>query len=401
MRGSAGAKSQDRGKQAPHDPEDEENDIPDEIEEDEEQDELEEDVLEREESTKVEKKSSTAAPKSKQRVEITEEPVRPVKQKLIPYVDVPPMKVPVKLVQDFYKEGMPPAGKQGPAYRNRAPVQDNDGTLAEILKIIGDVKIELTQEQLMKLSKEARQMWIKHLSPKRIPTKTEVKNVHTAAEVPFDTEIELGHEYVDAGDLPPASFKVLEQACDGLPKGAIVIGDPVEQYLNALDADEEPRKIMVAGESHALKALHPVINGTGKEESLLDGGSQIVSMAQATAVRLGIAWDPGVVIHMQSANKQVEKTLGLGRNVPFRFDDITVYLQVHIMASPAYKVLLGRPFEVLTELETKNAKDGSQLITIKDPNDGRRCTMPTYDRGQSPSISKRLPSETDFRTSRS
>ncbi|PBK70572.1 hypothetical protein ARMSODRAFT_988061 [Armillaria solidipes] len=107
-------------------------------------------------------------------------------------------------------------------------------------------------------------------------------------------------------------------------------------------------------------------------------------MASAIATKLGVAWDPDITIHMQSVNGQLEKTLGLARNVPFLFNNITVYLQVHIIASPAYKVLLGRPFDVLTESVIRNQVDSGQIITITDPNTSQRCTIPTFLRGGPP-----------------
>jgi hypothetical protein len=115
--------------------------------------------------------------------------------------------------------------------------------------------------------------------------------------------------------------------------------NPVVQYLEELAEGEVPKKIVVATESSSLQALHPIINGNRTEEALLDGGSQIVSMAKDVAVRLKVPWNPEIVIHMQSANRQLEKMLGLARNVPFLFGDITVYLQVHIISNLAYKVL--------------------------------------------------------------
>ncbi|SJL18883.1 uncharacterized protein ARMOST_22485 [Armillaria ostoyae] len=118
-------------------------------------------------------------------------------------------------------------------------------------------------------------------------------------------------------------------------------------------------------------------------------------MASAIATKLGVAWDPDITIHMQSANGQLEKTLGLARNVPFLFNDITVYLQVHIIASPAYKVLLGRPFDVLTESVIRNQADGGQIITITDLNTSRRCTIPTFLRGGPPRVAKAAPKATE------
>ncbi len=66
-------------------------------------------------------------------------------------------------------------------------------------------------------------------------------------------------------------------------------------------------------------------------------------------MELRVSWDPGYTINLQSTNKGIERTLGLARNVPFLFGEATVYLQVHIVRDPAYKVLLGRPFDALTE----------------------------------------------------
>ena len=81
-----------------------------------------------------------------------------------------------------------------------------------------------------------------------------------------------------------------------------------------------------------------------------------MSMSKAAAKGLGLTWDPKVLIHIQSANGQFEKSLGLARNVPFKFRTIVAHLQVHIIKEPAYKVLLGRPFDMVTHSTYKNDK---------------------------------------------
>ena len=78
--------------------------------------------------------------------------------------------------------------------------------------------------------------------------------------------------------------------------------------------------------------------------------------------------------------------LGLAKNVPFIFGDITVYLQVHILMDPAYKVLLGRPFDVLIESVIHNHRDGGQTVIVTDPNTRRRHVLPTDERGRPPTI---------------
>ena len=111
-----------------------------------------------------------------------------------------------------------------------------------------------------------------------------------------------------------------------------------------------------------------------------------MSMSKEVATALQVTWDPDIVVHMESANKSLEKTLGLAKNVPFVFGSITVYLQVHVIAKVAYKVLLGRPFDTITESEVRNSKDGSQSLTLTDLNSGERCVMQTHERGKPPSV---------------
>jgi hypothetical protein len=81
---------------------------------------------------------------------------------------------------------------------------------------------------------------------------------------------------------------------------------------------------------------------------------------------------------MQSANGEVDKSLGLARNDPFQLGSVTVFLQVHIIRSPAYDILLGRPFDVLTESVVCNFANEEQTITITDPNSGISATVLTF-----------------------
>ena len=120
-----------------------------------------------------------------------------------------------------------------------------------------------------------------------------------------------------------------------------------------------------------------------------------MSMSKAVAVELEVTWNPDITVQMQSANRTLEQTLGLAKNVPFLFGHITVYLQVHAMERPAYKVLLGRPFDTITESEVKNAKDGGQSLTSTNPNTGERCVMHTHEWVKLPTVLKK-PVKEDF-----
>ena len=281
-----------------------------------------------------------------------------------------------------------------PGFKNRAPLQMDEKAKDLIQEALKN-PICITTEDLLNVSEPMRQELKKLLIKKRL----EKKSVTFAADV--DPEDEVGSaeqkclEMIRADKLPDATYKILAEDANGMAKGSIVVGDPVVQYLNTLAPGEEPKSVIVAAESHALRTVYPLINGVGEVESLLDPGSQIVSMSKAVATMLQVTWDPDITVHMESANKALEKTLGLAKNVPFMFGPITVYLQVHVIEKVAYKVLLGRPFDTITESEIKNSMDGSQSLTLTDLNTGERCVMHTHERGKAPTVLKR-PVKQDF-----
>lgn len=288
-------------------------------------------------------------------------------------------------------------------YEVRAPVEEFGGDIAEQVadEIFRRLEIGLPLDKLFglspKLLKQARSI----LSKRRVPVhyiqalvQLECAIALLAENLPGDEvneQVTITASYVNAdaisaGDLPIAEVFITQQADGLLPAGAVVVGDPVLQYFNSLQPGEAPKQVFVAfthvaGDSAALRVLYPLVNGVQEIESIVDGGSQIVSMAQSVAVKSGITWNPDINIYMQSANAQVEKSVGLAKNVAFRFGELTLYLQVHIIKSPAYEVLLGRPFEVLTGSMVQNGTDGSQLITLTDPGTQQRCAVPTFEKG--------------------
>jgi hypothetical protein len=210
------------------------------------------------------------------------------------------------------------------------------------------------------------------------PEIVDVEQQEIATSVEQDSQLMDGA--MNLGDLPEVEgVFVMTVAVDGIPAGSMVAQDPYLQYLEGLEDGESPRQIYVARDSVPLRVTFPYINSQGPVECVLDSGSQIVSMSLEQARVCGLVWDPTINIFMQSANGQLEKSMGLAQNVPFRWGDLKIYLQVHIIRSPAYKVLLGRPFDVLTKSRTDHG-DGNQLLTLTDPNTGKAWTVPTYDR---------------------
>jgi hypothetical protein len=284
----------------------------------------------------------------------------------IPFAEVEPL-------PEVVKENSPTAEqKEIKPYKNRAPLQDDEKGVILIKEALKN-PVNITTEDLLNISDAARQGLKKWLTKKRVE------------KITISLLDEKAENVIHAENLPCEPFEVLDKERSGVPAGSLIVGDPVVQYLGSLKKGEIPKKIIVAQESQGLRAVHPLINEVKEMESLLDGGSQIVSMAKEAAIELKIEWDPGIKVHMESANKSLQETLGLAKNVPFLFGNIKIYLQIHIMDKPAYQVLLGRPFDSITESLVKNDRDGSQRLTITDPNTGLRCTMATHERGKRPS----------------
>ena len=274
-----------------------------------------------------------------------------------------------------------------PGYKNKAPLQSDERARDLVQDALRNT-ICITTEDLLNVSEPMRQELKRLLMKKRL----EKKSVTTVTEAENTGD---NFERISAEKLPEATYEILEQDTNGMSKGSVVVGDPVMQYINALGPGQKAKSVIVAAESNALRSVYPLINGVGEVESLLDPGSQIVSMSREVATALQVTWDPDIVVHMESANKSLEKTLGLAKNVPFVFGPITVYLQVHVIEKAAYKVLLGRPFDTITESEVKNSKDGSQCLTLTDLNTGERCVMHTHERGKLPTVLQR-PVKPDF-----
>jgi hypothetical protein len=158
---------------------------------------------------------------------------------------------------------------------------------------------------------------------------------------------------------------------------SISIPDMYETYINSLAPGDRPIPLNVAQELHALWLITMVVNNREEVEGIIDPGSQIIAMLEAVCHDIGLAYDLSVKLNMQSANGEVDQSLGLARNIPCKINSITLYLQIHIIQSPAYDILLGRPFNILTRSTVRNFPNQDQTITIIDPNTKHSVTIPT------------------------
>lgn len=352
-----------------------------------------------------------------------------------PYVEVPPL-------PSSYKTGpprnatkarpsnhLPNVERKAPVYKRQAPIEEAEVT-KRVMEELMNAKFTTSLRDLASVSPAARDYLKKMITRRKVAVEEpqsdleyniialvdlmtteqqertlEACNLLEKYEENKENEEpeEMYGGFLQVEELPTAQV-FLSQGYEDIPDGSWIISDPVEQYLNSLEEGEDPRPIAVARESMALRTVYPEINRSSVAEVLLDTGSQICSMDVDIARQLGLTWDPDVIIHLQSANRTTEKTLGLARNVPFDFGGgVTAYIQLHIIRRPAYDVLLGRPFDVTMSTEVLNQANGEQVITLRDPNTGKKITLSTYPRGKPPpGVAKVLQDqkERNFRASR-
>ncbi|KIY46557.1 hypothetical protein FISHEDRAFT_47090 [Fistulina hepatica ATCC 64428] len=233
------------------------------------------------------------------------------------------------------------AGLSRPAYHNVAPIED-EATAREIYEAIMNGTTMIKTKDLLLVAPEVRRKV-------RKDTTTRCVNVPIAKT---------------AKDTTKASQKSIAD-------------DPVVSYYQG-HKGEGPPPAVCGATSLALRTVMPLVNNVEEVEGVLDGGCQIVAMSKCCASNLGIAWNPDECVNLQSANGVEDKTLGLARDVPFCFHSMTVYLQCHIVDTPAYDILLGRPFYKLTSAVTCSFVTGEESLTLKNPSNGKRLTFPTY-----------------------
>jgi hypothetical protein len=261
----------------------------------------------------------------------------------------------------------------GPAYRTLPPIHDSN-IAADVYKRAMDAPITITQRELLSLSPEVRSQVREITTTRRIPTVPVADPQATLQTTIEDEDVTY--------DIAP-TFALGKQGEKLLPKGATIVADPIESYYNSLEPGEVPDldRLTVAKESTAIRSIHALVDTSQKKECTVDPGCQVVAMSEATCHGLSLAYDPRIRLNMESANGTFDWSLGLARNVPFLIGSITLYLQVHVIRSPSYEILLGRPFDVLTESIIRNYVNEDQTITITDPNTGMQCTIPTFARG--------------------
>ncbi|KAG5640271.1 hypothetical protein DXG03_009581 [Asterophora parasitica] len=142
------------------------------------------------------------------------------------------------------------------------------------------------------------------------------------------------------------------------PPRALITTDIVDTYYQNLQLGESLECIIVAKELHSLWSILMCIDAWEQVKCIVDSGCQIIAMSEEVCHELHICYDPTVILHMQSANRMVNPSLGLAQNVPCTIID------------------------VLTCSLVKMHLADETIITITDPNTHVVTSIPSFTHGQ-------------------
>ena len=135
--------------------------------------------------------------------------------------------------------------------------------------------------------------------------------------------------------------------------------------------------LIVAHHSLPLRAIEVKIGESRHSvRGILDSGSEIVAMPKWIWEELGLPIRSDHTMNMSSANASIDMMLGVLENLVINFGAGKVMVQVQILARANFDLLLGQPFHCLMSANTEDFPDGSQTITLHDPNTGKQFALP-------------------------
>ncbi|EED77223.1 predicted protein [Postia placenta Mad-698-R] len=241
-------------------------------------------------------------------------------------------------------------GKE-PAYKTIVPVVQPKLAEEIFQRSMKSQFVTLTPEELLSIAPDVRNKYRDAVTPKRVSTEP-VASAHI---------VEIGADEVAA---------VNQLSCSGatLEPGATIVPDPYETYLKHIPHGEHPTEFTVARDSNAIRLIIALIDNKEQIECIVDPGSQIVTMSEEVCLGLNLLFDPTIQLNMQSANGEVDRSLGLIRNVPFRIGEIDdPRHRLLIVDSPAHETdsaLCKRGLLHLLEVEVHVVEERSTASDV-------------------------------------
>ena len=176
--------------------------------------------------------------------------------------------------------------------------------------------------------------------------------------------------------------------------------DGTDSYLSSLFEQSAPLSDLdlekyeyspSAAPSLPLRVIFPVFAPGVEPECILDGGAQIVVMRKDIWEKLRAPITASKFMTIESASSGKTTSLGLVEDHPVRIGPITVFLQIQVVDSAPFEVLLGRPFFDITSCREISHQGGNHEIHLKDPKSGEDYVFPTRPRLRKPPVTNQPP----------
>ena len=243
--------------------------------------------------------------------------------------------------------------KSEPAYKQQQPAIYKASITTDVYSRTMDTLITVTQQELLSLSPDVRAQIREAITTRRIVAQGNQEQPSEAVNFLWVEDSDDKHE----PEIPMILTFAIPNIQHHVPlEGVIIIPDPIETYVKSLPPGTapDPDRLIVGCENAAVCSVFALVDNNCKKECILDLGCQVITISKAVSHELAIAYDLTFCISMQSANGELDMLFGLARNVPFKIGPVTFYLQAHVIDSNTYDVLLGQPFDVLTESVIRN-----------------------------------------------
>lgn len=144
-----------------------------------------------------------------------------------------------------------------------------------------------------------------------------------------------------------------------------------------IEGCDEMHPYPTAPVSEAIRAIYPVFNKTHVIESLLDSGSEVTCMRRSIWEKLGVPVAESGKMTLTLADTHASPLIGIVRNLLLTVGGVDSYHQIIVMEHTSYDILLGRPFIKHLKCLNSEIADGSHHVSIADPINGERTTIPT------------------------
>ena len=115
----------------------------------------------------------------------------------------------------------------------------------------------------------------------------------------------------------------------------------------------------------------------GPFEAILDSASSFIAMSRKVWEQMQGGIRDDIRLQMENANAGLSLTLGMMHNAHTTIGSINFILQIFVVKTTAFDVLLGLLFFALATAELGFQLDGTTMLKLVDPNSQQCICLPT------------------------